>query len=117
MMPLTKKFIRLSWSAFFTVLAASGIGCGTQIGGSSAYHVELVWDPPESSSDPVAGYNVYRSAHGSDLYTALTSTGPTVLTYTDTAVVEGRTYDYIVESVDAHGNLSAPSNTYTAAIP
>jgi fibronectin type 3 domain-containing protein len=41
----------------------------------------------------------------------------TELTYTDTTAADGQTYDYIVESVDAQGNLSSPSNIYTAVIP
>jgi fibronectin type 3 domain-containing protein len=35
----------------------------------------------------------------------------------DTTVSNGQTYDYIVESVDASGVTSAPSNMASAAIP
>jgi fibronectin type 3 domain-containing protein len=38
-------------------------------------------------------------------------------TYVDTGVQNGQTYDYIVESVDASGIESAPSNTATIPIP
>ena len=37
--------------------------------------------------------------------------------YTDTGVQAGQTYDYIVESVDASGVTSAPSNMAAVAMP
>ncbi len=37
--------------------------------------------------------------------------------YTDTTVTDGLTYDYIVESVDAEGITSVPSNTAVVPIP
>jgi fibronectin type 3 domain-containing protein len=39
------------------------------------------------------------------------------LTYTDTSVQAGLTYDYLVESVDASGVTSAPSNVATVTLP
>jgi fibronectin type 3 domain-containing protein len=38
-------------------------------------------------------------------------------TYVDTSVQDGQSYDYIVESVDAVGVTSTPSNTATVVIP
>ena len=38
-------------------------------------------------------------------------------TYEDQSVVNGTTYDYFVESVDASGCQSAPSNIVTVNIP
>jgi len=38
-------------------------------------------------------------------------------TFTDTNVTNGQTYDYIVESVDASGVTSAPSNMAAVPIP
>jgi len=35
----------------------------------------------------------------------------------DSSVQDGQTYDYIVESVDAAGVTSAPSNTAVVPIP
>ncbi len=112
--------MRFSLSALIALLAAGVIGCGTEVGteaGSSNYQVDLTWEAPASSSDPVVGYKVYRSAQGTGSYIVLNSTVLTELTYTDTTAADGQTYDYIVESVDAQGNLSLPSNTYTAVIP
>ena len=90
---------------------------GTGIVAGPAYEVILNWDPPTTSADPVAGYNVYRSTSGASLYSQLNTSAITATTYTDTAVQDGQNYDYIVESVDASAVTSAPSNTTTAAIP
>ena len=93
---------------------------GTGVSSSTAYEVQLNWDAPSSSTDPVNGYNVYRAPSGSTSYQQLnTSTLPLNPTsYTDNNNIEdGQTYDYIVESVDAEGNTSAPSNIASATIP
>jgi len=97
-----------------TVVSLSGTGVV-----SISYEVSLSWDAPSSSTDPVAGYNVYRSGDAGNTYQAL-NTSPLPLTptaYSDTSVQNGQTYDYYVESVDASGVASVPSNTATATIP
>jgi hypothetical protein len=83
----------------------------------AAYEVELSWDAPAASSDPPVGYNIYRSVNGSTVYNLRDLTVNESTSYTDTAVQVGDTYSYYVESVDAHGNHSAPSNIFTATIP
>jgi Abnormal spindle-like microcephaly-assoc'd, ASPM-SPD-2-Hydin len=80
-----------------------------------AYEVQLTWNAAVSPTDPVVSYNVYRAPSGSTLYTLLNSTADT--SYTDATVQDGQTYLYIIESVDAEGNASVPSNSYTAQIP
>jgi fibronectin type 3 domain-containing protein len=82
----------------------------------ATYEVELTWEAPASSSDPVAGYHVYR-ATGSGSYALLNSSIDAPTTYTDTTVQAGATYNYEVRSVDASGVESVPSNVYTATIP
>lgn len=86
-------------------------------GQSGSYQVKLSWNAPTSSSDPVAGYNLYREAAGGSSYQLLNSSVDTSTTYTDTTAQSGSSYSYYVESVDAQGNQSAPSNIYTASIP
>jgi hypothetical protein len=94
-----------------SVIALAGTGVS-----ATAYEVQLTWDAPASSADPVASYNVYRSASGGSYQKVNTAVNaPT--TYTDTTVQDGLTYDYEVTSVDASGVESTPSNVYTAAIP
>jgi len=91
----------------------------TGTGVATAYQVNLSWDAPTSSPDPVAGYNVYRAPSGSTSYQQVnTSEIPTSpSSWTDTNVQTGQTYDYIVESVDAEGNTSAPSNMASVTVP
>jgi hypothetical protein len=85
--------------------------------GENAHQVTLTWDAPSSSTDPVAGYHVYRSTGGSSAYTLLNSSVDAQATYVDTNVQSGATYDYIVKSVDASGVESTASNEATATIP
>ena len=85
-------------------------------GQASSYEVELTWDAPASSSDPVAGYNIYRAASGGSFQLLNTSVN-TPTSYTDSTVGGGIAYTYQVTSVDAEGNQSAPSNIYSVTIP
>jgi hypothetical protein len=86
-------------------------------GESASHQVTLTWAAPSSSSDPVAGYYVYRSTGGSSAYTLLNPSVDTQTSYVDTNVQTGLTYDYIVKSVDASGVESTASNEATATIP
>jgi len=79
--------------------------------------VSLSWDAPTSSADPVTGYNVFRSPTGAGNYQQLNSSVVTQTTYADTTVQIGQSYDYIVESVDASGIESVPSNMASVTIP
>jgi fibronectin type 3 domain-containing protein len=89
----------------------------TGTGQAVSYQVELSWDAPVSSPDPVAGYNVFRAPTGTTSYQQLNTSAVTVTNYVDGNVQNGTTYDYMVQSVDASGVSSDPSDTYTAAIP
>jgi Cep192 domain 4 len=83
---------------------------------ASSYAVDLSWDAPASSTDAVAGYNIYR-ATGSGSYQMLNKSANQPTTYTDTTAQSGTTYNYKVTSVDASGVESPASNIYTATIP
>jgi len=89
----------------------------TGSGQSILYQVNLSWNAPASSPDPVTGYNVLRAPTGTTTYQQLNTSTVTATNYVDGSVQNGTTYDYVVQSVDAAGTSSAPSNTYTAAIP
>jgi hypothetical protein len=93
------------------VITLSGTGT------AASYAVNLSWDAPTSSADPVAGYNVYRARSGSSTYALLNSSPETVTSYVDSTVVSGQTYNYIAESVDAAGVESVPSNVFSVTIP
>ncbi|MGC9023895.1 MAG: alpha amylase N-terminal ig-like domain-containing protein [Chloroflexia bacterium] len=73
--------------------------------------VILSW---EAITDAV-GYHLYRSLVSGGNYLRLAS-GLTETVYTDTAVVNGTWYYYVVTAVDASGNESAYSNE-AAALP
>lgn len=106
-----------------TLTSNSSTGVTAQIllsGGGvppQTYEVLLSWDAPVGSSDPVAGYNIYREISGSGSYLLLNSTVNTPTTYTDGGVTPGDSYTYYVESVDSEGNQSSPSTTISVTVP
>jgi len=79
--------------------------------------VDLTWNAPTSSPDPVAGYNVYRMPSGSSSYVQVNASVVTTTGYNDASVQNGQSYTYMVESIDANGVESVPSNTASATIP
>lgn len=84
--------------------------------GATAYSVALTWDAPVTSSDPVVGYNVYRSEAGGSVQLLNASVNlPT--TFVDSKVQNGVSYVYYVTSVDSSGVESVPSNSYSVSIP
>ena len=93
------------------LISLSGTGAATSV------DVQLSWNAPKNSSDPVVGYDVYRVTNGSSSYQRLNSKVDGSTNYTDSTVVSGASYTYYVESVDNSGKTSAPSNSYTAKIP
>jgi hypothetical protein len=105
-----------------TITSNSSTGATAVIGLSgtgepASYSVSLSWEAPSSSTDPVAGYNVYRAPSGSSSYQLLNSSVDTETTYVDSTVQGGLTYEYMVESVDASGVESTASNTFNVTIP
>jgi hypothetical protein len=94
-----------------TVISLSGTG------ETVSHEAALSWEAPSSSTDPIVGYNIYRSAGGSSAYQLVNSSVDTQTTYVDSAVQSGLTYGYVVESVDSSGVESVPSNEVAATIP
>jgi len=91
---------------------------GVSLSGAGALHqVNLSWQAPSSSSDPVAGYHIYRATGSSSSYSLLNSPVDTQTSYVDSVVTSGTNYTYYVKSVDASGNESSPSNSVTVTIP
>ena len=95
------------------VVSLSGTGNGT----TASYQVNLTWNAPVSSSDPVAGYHVYRSANGGASYQLLNPAVDTSTSYADSNVQDELAYVYQVTSVDASGIESPPSNSVSVSIP
>jgi hypothetical protein len=90
-------------------IALSGIGVAI-----TAHSVALTWN---ASSDPVAGYNVYRSTTSGSGYVPVNGGLVGGLAYTDTSVQSGATYYYVTTAVDSSGNESSYSNEAQAIIP
>jgi hypothetical protein len=89
---------------------------------ASSYEVNLTWNAPASSTDPVVGYYVFRASGSSSTYaqlnaTAIPATTATSYAYSDETVANGTTDSYYVTSVDAGGDQSVPSNTITVTVP
>jgi Abnormal spindle-like microcephaly-assoc'd, ASPM-SPD-2-Hydin len=88
----------------------SGTGVST-----TPHSVGLNWNPSTSS---VSGYNVYRGTTPNGPYP--TKLNPSLLTteqYSDSSVVSGETYYYVVTAVDSNNVESVDSNQATAIIP
>jgi hypothetical protein len=86
-------------------------------GTGAAHEVDLTWDAPASSSDPVAGYNVYRSSNGGTSYQVMGSIAASQTTYVDNTVASGQGYDYIVKAYDSSHVESGASNMTSVTIP
>jgi hypothetical protein len=95
-----------STSSITVALQASGVPAGD-------HSATVSWD---ASPSGVAGYFVYRSTN-SGPYTQLNTTADTSLTYTDTSVVAGQTYSWVVTAVTSNNIESEYSNPATATIP
>ena len=83
----------------------------------TSHSVNLSWNAPSSSSNPVDSYQVDRAVAGSTQYSTVGTTTAASTVFTDTSVTNGQSYVYQVRSVDDQGTASGPSNTVTLAIP
>jgi hypothetical protein len=88
-------------------------GTGTAV----QHEIDLSWNAPSSSADPVAGYNVYRSTDSGGSFAKLNSSPDSQVDYTDLNVQSGSTYVYEIKSVDASGVESGPSNQINLTVP
>ena len=86
-------------------------GSGTAAPGHSA---TVSW----ASGDPAAiAYLVFRSDVSSGPYVPLTASPQSELSYTDSTVVSGATYFYVVTELDAAGDESPFSSEVSATVP
>jgi fibronectin type 3 domain-containing protein len=86
-------------------------------GTGTPHEVDLSWNAPSGSTDPVAGYNVYRSSVGGNSYQELGSLTASQTSYVDSTVASGQAYDYVVKAFDSSRVESGPSNMTSVTIP
>jgi len=84
-------------------------------GNSPQHSVSLSWDP--STSQDVAGYNVYRSGQSGGPYSKINSVLDPNTAYSDGSVAGGQTYYYATTAVSSGGQESNYSNLVQAVIP
>jgi len=101
--------LTVSSSASTKTIPLTGVG--------ASHQVELSWNAPTSTNDPIIGYNVYRSPSSTTSYVRLNGSSQPTTSYTDGTVQSGATYKYIVKSVNSSGIESPASNATTIAVP
>ena len=76
--------------------------------------ITLTWD---ASVSPVSGYVVYRATGTAAPFIPVRTTLAATTQYTDTTVLAGETYFYVVTSYDSANVESLPSNLVSATVP
>ena len=83
--------------------------------------IDLAWEMPPAQSFAIAGFTVYRSTFdGFDFgnpASQVTQVASSLYSDTDSALMTGLLYYYVVKAFDANGNLSSPSNVAFASDP
>lgn len=100
-----------------TVEKFSGTGAAAQSSQTppaDQHTVELNWDPSSSS---VIGYYTYRGTTSGGPYSKLNSSPSTNTAFSDDTVDSGKTYYYVVTSVDSEAVESSYSNQVVAIVP
>ena len=98
-------------------VSASVLAEGLPLG--TAHSVTLRWQAPSPAggSGTISGYNVYRSPSTAATYVKLNAALNAGLTFTDTSVSAGASYNYCVTTVDSLGEESVCSAPATANVP
>jgi hypothetical protein len=91
-------------------LAESLTGTGAA---ATQHSVHLTW----TASANVSGYNVYRGTVSGGPYTMINSSLDATTAYTDSTVISGQTYYYVVTAVNSSSQESGYSNVIKAVIP
>jgi hypothetical protein len=79
------------------------------------HRVDLSWNA--STSQGVAGYNIYRSTAQGTGYSQINTALNATTMYTDNQVSAGATYYYVATAVDGAGEESAYSNEIKVTVP
>lgn len=107
----------MKWLGALCLFILPTLGQALSLPSATTYRVDLTWDAPVSSPDPVVSYDIYRSVGTGD-FQLLSSPQGLNTTYTDASQLEySMIYKYYVESVDVEGVTSIPSNIVSVPIP
>jgi hypothetical protein len=104
--------VTISSNATNSQLVIQLSGVGAQKGQQQS--VALNWD---RSASQVVGYFVYRSSQPSGPYAKLNPQANPETSYTDSSVVSGQTYFYVVTSVNSENIESAYSGQASVTVP
>ena len=98
---------------------ASGNAGAQGVPGGTTHSVMLTWQAPSpvGGQGTISGYNVYRSPSSPVNYTKLNMALNAGLTFTDSSVSAGGSYNYCVTTVDSLGEESECSAPATANVP
>jgi hypothetical protein len=98
-------------------LNISGAASSTAVSAPSSTSVHSVALDWNASSSSVAGYHVYRGNVSGGPYNRITGSLVTGLGFSDSSVLSGSQYFYVVTAVESSGAESAFSNEVSADIP
>jgi hypothetical protein len=83
---------------------------------AAAHSVAITWQPSPSTN--LQGYKVYRGQTSGGPYTSIAGTlAASTQQFTDSSVLSGQAYFYVITSIDINGLESAPSPEVNAQIP
>lgn len=88
---------------------------GSGAGAASSHTAVLDWNA--STTATVTGYNVYRGPATGGPYAKLTASPVGTETFTDSTVLAGQNYFYVVTAIDASGAESVFSSEVSGTIP
>jgi hypothetical protein len=113
---LNSRIIR-SWTRGLRVLLVVAVWFALSCSKPRAHSVTISWHPSVPVQGvQVAGYNLYRSTVPGGPYVKIAS-GIAGTTYDDMLVNSGRTYYYVVTTIDSVGRESPRSEEISAAVP
>jgi hypothetical protein len=99
-------------------IASNASTASIPLSGTGASHqVELSWNAPPASTNPIVAYNIYRAPSGNSSFARVNSSPNSSPTFTDSTVQSGTAYDYKVTSLSSAGLESSPSNKITVSVP
>jgi fibronectin type 3 domain-containing protein len=116
-MKRSAKLAILGVALAFVLAGLAGLTARSGRAKPGEHSVTLSWQPPANAkAEKVIGYNVYRGIKPGGPYAIQASRVPTP-GYVDKNVESGKTYYYVITSVDESGHESKQSQEIRTTIP